>query len=268
MTDFDTLETLQVQLNTHTSTVHVLLNRPDTRNAMNTKMVEELYHVFTALKGNRDFRAVVLSGAGGMFCAGGDIKEMRESSVPLTNGHIDLDKMLRAVNMADQVVIAKVEGAAIGGGFGLVCVSDIAIASNTCQFSLAEVRLGVSPAYISPFVIERLGLTKARELMLTGRRFNGEVAQHIGLVHESHPTETLEQATEKVLAEIRLCAPNALASTKALIFEVKDKSLDDSVVYRANLLNTLRKGEEAQEGLAAFLQKRAPKWAVEDSTDD
>jgi isohexenylglutaconyl-CoA hydratase len=259
---FDPLETLLVTIDIPRRVAHVTLNRPDTKNAMNFKMVEELHGVFTDLRDNRDVRAIVLSGAAGTFCAGGDVKEMRENSVPFQSERVNLDQMLRACNTADQIVISKVEGAALGGGFGLVCVSDIALASTSAQFGLPEVRLGVSPAFISPFVIERLGLTRARELMLTGRRFNGELAQTYGLVHQAYPADQLDDALNTLLADIQQCAPNAVAATKALIFEVKDKSLDETVAYRANLLNTLRSGEEAQEGLLAFMQKRSPKWAT------
>lgn len=262
------LETLLVTLDRANMIAHVTLNRPEAKNAMNFKMVEELYTVFTALKGQRAFRAILLSGAGGTFCAGGDIKEMREKSVPSENKEANLDAMLRACNTADQVVIAKIEGVALGGGFGLVCVSDIAIASTTAQFGLPEVRLGVSPAFISPFVLMRIGLTRARELMLSGRRFNGQLAQTYGLVHETVTPEALDNAVQWTLDEIRHCAPNALAKTKALIFEVLDKPLDETVSYRANLLNTLRAGEEAQEGLLAFMQKRPAKWVTGEERHD
>lgn len=258
----DFFETLLVTLDSNRMLATVTLNRPNTKNAMNFKMVEELHTVFMGLRGNRSIRAILLSGAGNTFCAGGDVKEMRENAVPFQSDRVDLDQMLRACNTADQIVISKVEGAALGGGFGLVCVSDIAIASTNAQFGLPEVRLGVSPAFISPFVIERLGLTRARELMLTGRRFNGELAEKYGLVHQSCAPEFLEDAVDNVLKDIQQCAPNAIAATKSLIFEVKDKPLDDTIAYRANLLNTLRGSEEAQEGFLAFMQKRSAKWAT------
>lgn len=258
MTDFSHFQTLQVTFDDMTA--YVVLNRPETKNAMNFKMVEELTLLFEGLKGNRDVRAIVLSGSNGTFCSGGDIKEMRDNTIPDDKHRINLDVMLRACNQADQVVIARVEGAALGGGFGLACVSDIAVASDDAQFGLPEVRLGVSPAFISPFVIQRMGLTRARELMLTGRRFNGTLAKDYGIVHIACPTEELNQHVAAKLHEIRQCAPAAIAATKALIFTVLDTPLDETVEYRANLLNTLRSGEEAQEGMMAFIQKRSPRW--------
>jgi isohexenylglutaconyl-CoA hydratase len=258
MSLFDNLETLIVQLSGFVA--HVTLNRPTARNAMNFQMTRELYEVFTALQDNRAIRAIVLSGAGGTFCAGGDIKEMRENRVPAQESAGNLDDMLRAVDHAPQVVIAKVDGAALGGGLGLVCVSDIAIASRYAKFALPEVRLGIAPAFISPFVLRRLGLTRARELMLTGRRFTGEMALNYGLLHDICDPQELDQRVLAEIEEIRQAAPGAIAATKALIFHVLGRPLDETVEYRANLLNTLRRNDEGQEGLAAFQEKRAAKW--------
>lgn len=239
---------------------HVVLNRPEVKNAMNFRMVEELTLVFRTLHSNRDIRCILLRGAGGTFCAGGDIKEMREQPVPSIENAHNLDAMLRACNQAAQVVIAQVEGAALGGGFGLLCVSDIAIASTSAQMGLPEVRLGLAPAYISPFVIQRVGLTRARELMLTGRRFDGQTAKSYGLVHEACAPEELGACTERVLDEIRACAPGAIAAIKELIFTVMETPLDNTVAYRGELLNRLRQSAEAQEGMLAFMQKRPASW--------
>ncbi|MCS6836707.1 MAG: enoyl-CoA hydratase-related protein [Anaerolineae bacterium] len=261
---FSTLETLAVRF--EGMVAHVTLNRAEAKNAMNFQMVADLYTVFTGLRGNRDVRAILLRGAGGTFCSGGDIKEMRAQSVPDAESRVNLDAMLRAANQAEQVVVACIEGAALGGGFGLACVSDIAIAEANAVFGLPEVRLGIAPAYISPFVIQRVGFTRARELMLTGRRFKGEEARAYGIAHHVAPAEGLQAQIEAVLADLRQCAPSAIASTKALMFEVADKPLDDTVAYRADLLNRLRQGEEAQEGMRAFLEKRAPRWASDDAS--
>lgn len=255
------LETLTVTLNLPFA--YITLNRPAVKNAMNNQMVLDIIAAFETLKDNREVRAIVLSGAGGTFCAGGDIKEMAQA---LQSGDVDnfsgtLDKMLRAINQAPQVVIAKVEGAAMGGGFGMVCVADIAIASTEATMGLPEVRLGIVPALISPYVIERVGLTRARELMLTGRRFDGLTALDYGIVHEAVVPEELELRLQVVLDEIKQCSPHALAACKKLIFAVKDKTTDATVDYRANLLTALRRSEDGQEGMMAFMEKRPPKWA-------
>lgn len=265
MNEFDNLETLLVEI--ELLTAHVTLNRPEARNAMNFKMVEELTTVFSQLHGNRDVRAIVISGAEGIFCAGGDIKEMRNNPVPNGKNRNNLDAMLRACNHASQVVIAKIEGAALGGGLGLACVSDIAIADEAALFGLPEVRLGVAPAFISPYVLQRIGLTRARELMLTGRRFNGRRAQAYGIVHLACPADEIAHCVDAQLDEIRQCAPGAIAATKELIFSVYETPTEDTLDYRAELLNTLRQGDEAQEGMAAFVEKRPPQW-VNGNRDD
>lgn len=259
MDTFPQYETLAIT--TDEMLVNVTLNRPEAKNAMNFKMVAELTDVFTRLKGDRRYRAILLSGADGTFCAGGDIKEMRENTVPSSESAHNLDVMLRSADTADQIVIARVEGAALGGGLGLVCVSDIAIADENAQFGLPEVRLGIAPAFISPFVIRRLGLTRSRELMLTGRRFSGRQAETYGLVHIACTPDEMEHCVEVELDEIRQAAPGAISAIKELIFAVMETPLDDTVDYRADLLNTLRAGDEAQEGMLAFIEKRAPKWA-------
>lgn len=245
--------------------VHVTLNRPEVKNAMNYEMVTELHTLFTALKDERHVRVIVISGAAETFCAGGDIKEMRENSIPNHTNSVNLDAMLRACNEADQVVIAKIEGAALGGGFGLTCVSDIAIASESAQFGLPEVRLGIAPAFISPYVIQRVGLGRARDLMLTGRRFSGAQAYQYGLVHQVCPPAGLETVVENQLEDLRHCAPGAIAAIKRLMFTVADRPLEDTVTYRADLLNSLRAGDEAQAGMKAFLEKKPAPWAGEES---
>jgi isohexenylglutaconyl-CoA hydratase len=235
------------------------------KNAMNYRMVAELHSVFTGFQGNRDVRVILIDGADGTFCAGGDIKEMRENTVPNHTSGANLDAMLRACNEADQIVIAKVEGAALGGGFGLVCVSDVAIASESAQFGLPEVRLGIAPAFISPYVIQRVGFARARDLMLTGRRFSGAQAYQYGLVHQVTPPAGLAASVENQLEDLRNCAPGAIAAIKQLMFQVADRPVEETVGYRADLLNALRAGEEAQAGMAAFLQKKSAPWAGGDA---
>ncbi len=258
-------ETLKIDI--RGSVAYVTLNRPEARNAMNFRMVDELYTLFTDLQPNRDIRAVVLSGEGGVFCAGGDIKEMRSNSVPSIESGGNLDNMLNAINRASQVVIAKVEGFALGGGLGLVCVSDIAIASKTTQFGLPEVRLGIAPAFISPYVLQRMGLTRTRELMLTGRRLHGNEALNYGLIHQVAEPKDLDIYIYDMLREIQYCAPEAIAATKQLMFAVHNKPTDNTVEYRANLLNQLRSSEEGQEGMLSFIEKRPAKWVIQGEPD-
>ena len=243
----------------------ITLNRPRVRNAMNFQMVDELIAAFEQLNALDDVRAVVVRGAEGNFCAGGDLSELQGMSLSETeqeNRLARLDTLLQTVNRSSKVVIAKVEGAALGAGFGLVCVSDVAISSTTTTFGLPEARLGIAPAIIAPYVIQRIGLTRARLLMLTGVRFDGVSAHEYGLVHEVCPPEILDQCVDAILTEVRECIPTALAACKRLIADTVDRSSDESLAFRTHLLNTLRQSEDGQEGMQAFRQKRPPKWAL------
>lgn len=259
-------ETIDLSVHNYIAELH--LNRPEAKNAMNYRMVEELTDVFEGLKGRRDVRCIVIAGRDGTFCAGGDIKEMASNPVPPQESGGNLERMLRACNEAEQVVIAKIEGAALGGGLGLVCVSDIAIAAEAANFGMPEVRLGIAPAFISPYVLNRIGLTRSRELMLTGRRFKGQEALAYGLIHYCYAAEELDQQTDQLLEDLKQSAPGAIAAIKGLIFEVYGKAFEDTARYRAGLLDDLRQGVEAQEGMMAFIQKRKADWAMKGSVDD
>lgn len=256
-------ETLHIQVDGPFA--FVTLNRPQARNAMNQQMVADLIDLFSQLKETRDTRAIVLSGAEGTFCAGGDIKEMQAAYTDPDTNESDrtehFDHLLTLVNTAPQVVIAAVDGAAMGGGFGLVCVSDIAIATTDAIFGLPEVRLGIVPALISPYVIQRIGFTTARRLMLTGARFDGADALKYGIVHEVCDASELEDYVQVALSDVRQCGPDALAACKALMFKVTQEPLEETAGYRSELLNSLRHGKSGQEGMMAFIQKRKPKWA-------
>ncbi|MCC6613697.1 MAG: enoyl-CoA hydratase/isomerase family protein [Anaerolineae bacterium] len=232
---------------------------------MSHRMVEDLITVFGALRERDDIRAVVLRGADGTFCAGGDFAELRAavdmSAAEQVARTARLDTMLRTINQAPLITIAVIEGAALGGGFGLVCVTDVAIASTEARLGLPEVRLGLVPAVISPYVIRRVGLSRARQLMLTGSRFDGVAARDYGIVHEALPPDGLDLRLEGLKEEIRHCAPDAVRECKKMIFDVAEKTLDETRESRAELLNRLRVGDEAQEGMLAFMQRRPARWA-------
>ncbi len=264
------LETIDLRIDG--TFAHITLNRPEVKNALNLQLTADLISAFTSLRDNHEVRAIVLSGAGGTFCAGGDLKEMREAyGDGNTSADTTFEQVLTVINEAPQVVIAKIEGAAMGGGFGMVCVSDIAIASETAIMGLPEVKLGIAPAFISPYVIDRIGITRARELFLTARRFTGKIAYEYGLVHEVVAPDALDARINALLKELRACSPNAIRATKELIFTVKDTPYTETVNYRAQLLQTLRASDDGQEGIAAFMGKRKPAWAqtnTEGDTDD
>lgn len=238
----------------------VTLNRPEARNALSLAMVLELLRCFTELSEDtyRDVRVVVLRAAGETFCAGGDLRDMSAASEGGAGIGARLDDLLRAVNEAPQVVVARIQGAAMGGGLGLVCVSDIAIADENSTFGLPEVRLGIAPAVISPYVIQRVGLTRARQLMLTGRRFGATAALEYGLIAEVAGEGQLDIQVETMVADILKCAPNALRECKRLLFAVLAQP--DSLEERVATFDRLRMSEEAAEGILAFLQKKPAPW--------
>lgn len=241
----------------------VTLNRPDARNAMSNRMVEELLNCFTKLASERHAgtRAVVLRASGNVFCAGGDLHDLSASDAPGESDAVArLDKLLRAVNEAPQVVIARVQGPALGGGLGLVCVADIVVAGASASFGMPEVRLGIVPALISPFVVARVGLPRARYMMLTGKRFCAAEALSLELISELVSDDELDDATNRLIADILKCAPNALRACKRLLFTVASEA--DTLAYRVELLNTLRASDEAQQGMLAFLTKQPAPWAL------
>lgn len=255
----------------------VTLNRPQCRNAMSLQMVEELMAVFGAVRDNVAIRTIVLRGSDGHFCAGGDIKDMAGARQQAaedgnTSAFYTLNRrfgeMICQANEQPQVVVAMLEGAILGGGFGLACVSDVAIAHEQAQFGLPETGLGILPAQIAPFVVQRIGLTQARRLALTGARFDGLEACRLGIVHETANNEAaLESALSKTLDNIRRCAPHANRNTKALVHAVAIQEkpltaiLDDAATGFANAVT----GEEGAEGTIAFMQKRQPNWAKTDT---
>jgi enoyl-CoA hydratase/carnithine racemase len=262
----ETFETITCELKG--SVVEVTLNRPESRNAMSHQMVEELLSCFHDLaeESYSGVRVVVLRAAGKVFCAGGDVRDLREAhsgEVENRTAIARLDELLIAVNEAPQVVIARVQGPALGGGLGLVCVCDIAVAGSGARFALPEVRLGLVPSVISPYVIARVGLPRARQLMLTGQEIGGAAAYEYGLVtHTTGPDEELDHLVEDIISDILKGAPQALRECKRLLFEVASSGGAQTLDYRIDLLNRLRSGTEAQEGMLAFMQRRRAPWQV------
>lgn len=255
-------ETLEI---TQTGSVAFLnLNRPAARNAMNRQMVRDLLAYFTSIRDDRTVRVVVVGANGPIFCAGGDIKEMQAgfSEDEATQvAHVALfDEMLTAVATAPQVTIAKIHGSVLGGGVGLVCVTDIAIAAADASLGLPEVRLGLVPAVISPYVVARVGLAKARQLMLSGARLNGREAAAAGLVTTAVQPDTLDTAVQEQVNTLLQASPQALAACKELLFTVSERPPTETAVARVQLLHRLRTSAEGQEGMLAFIQKRPPAW--------
>lgn len=252
--------------------LQVTFNRPQARNAMSLQMVQELTELFQQIADQPEYRAVVLRGTGGHFCAGADIKDMATARASL--GRTDQDpifamnrafgRMITQVNQAPQTVIVVLEGAVLGGGFGLACVSDVAIAAADAKFGLPETGLGVIPAQIAPFVVTRIGLTQARRLALLGARFEGSEAYRLGLVHYvCDSPDALENQLNEVLSQVRRCAPHANRITKQLMLRVGQPELEALLDDAAREFSKAVQSAEGQEGTLAFIQKRQPSWAAD-----
>jgi isohexenylglutaconyl-CoA hydratase len=259
-----------IELEQEGSILTLWLNRPESRNAMSLNMVKAIQQVFKTIQDDISIRAVILRGKDGHFCAGGDIKDMAQlrgeaTSIGSNQPYVDFNRqfghMLEQVDQAPQTVVAVLEGAVLGGGFGLACVSDIAISLADAKFGLPETGLGVIPAQIAPFVVKRIGLTQARRLALLGARFEGHTALKVGVVHEVVENEkALEVLLIETIQQIKRTAPQASRVTKALLHRTLNEALtpllDDAAQQFANAVG----GEEGIEGTMAFIQKRHPNW--------
>ena len=254
-------ETLIVQ--DHNPVLRVILNRPKLANAMNLVMVNELMAVMEKVE-QENYRVLIISGGNGNFCAGGDIKDMQSAGAD-KKALIELNRafghMITKANHLPCAVICALEGAVLGGGFGLACVSDLAIAVEQTQFGLPETSLGIIPAQIAPFVVQRIGLTQTRRLALFGNRIKAQEALNLGLIHQV--VENNDQLEDSVMQAIKLalkCAPQASQTTKALIHNVGEQDLDSLLDQAANNFADAVMGE-GREGGAAFMQKRSSAWA-------
>jgi isohexenylglutaconyl-CoA hydratase len=252
--------------------LHVTFNRPDNRNALSVALLGDIVATFDAVRDSREVRAIVLRGAGGNFCAGGDIKDMANVRMaqakagggddPAAAYNRRFGAMLRKVNEAPQATIAVCEGAVLGGGFGLACVVDVAFAHADASFGLPETGLGIVPAQIAPFVVQRIGISAARRLGVCGGRFKGEEARRLGIVHEVFSDDTvLAGLLDTTLKQVMRCAPNANAVTKELMLKVGQVELDRLLDYAATRFSEAVRSAEGAEGTSAFIEKRLPKWA-------
>ena len=255
------------------SRLHVTLNRPQVKNALNPTLIGELRTVFENLRDRRDIKVVILRGAGGTFCAGADLKNMEQSfsekprlgeKDPIALNNREYGTFLEMVNTTPQVVVAAVEGYAIAGGFGLLCVSDVALCTEDAGFAMSETAIGIVPAQIAPFVADRIGVPQTRHLALTAARFKGPEALRLGIVHHLvKDSAALDARLEEILKQIDRCAPLANALTKAVVMKVGSEPLSAVLDFAADKFAEARRSPEAAEGLRAFAEKRPPKWVTE-----
>ncbi len=257
------------------------LNRPEVRNAMSLAMVNELLQALQAAEQDPSVRAIVLRGAGGHFCAGGDIADMAQARMKLAQQQADSAASGQAIAGPNPVaatnaafgqlclayarsplpIVTVLEGTVMGGGFGLACVSDVSLALDTVSFRLPETSLGIIPAQIAPFLVERLGYAEAKRLSVTGAKINAAEALTIRLVHEVHgDAAALDAALQRTLASILACGPQAIAATKNLLSRARlsppEQLIDDAAAMFARAVLS----DEGQEGTGAFMQKRKPYW--------
>jgi isohexenylglutaconyl-CoA hydratase len=249
--------------------LHLTLNRPAQRNPLSVAMVQALREALAAAESDGRTRIVVLRGAGGHFCAGGDIADMAAARARLAADPDAVTRLSAAfgelcVAFADSplATVAVLEGTVMGGGFGLACVVDVALAGESVVFRLPETSLGLLPAQIGPFLVERIGVAETRRLAVTGTRVGAAEALALRLVHEVQADAALEAALQRVTGEILRNAPRALAATKALLARARHHPPASLVHEAAEAFSTAVLGDEGVEGTSAFLARRPPRWAA------
>jgi methylglutaconyl-CoA hydratase len=242
----------------------VVVDRPDVRNAFNAELIAALHETFVSLGNDGGIRSIVLAGAGKTFSGGADITWMRDALDLGEDENVRdaeaMAAMFRAIDRCPKPVIARVQGAALGGGCGLVAVADIAVAADDARFGFTEVKLGLIPAVISPFVIAKIGISQARAHFVTGARFDAQRAREIGLVHAVVPPDALDATIDAFVHEFRTAGSEAVSAAKHLVATVAETNDDEIDAFTTRAIAQRRVSDEGQEGLRAFLERRAPSW--------
>lgn len=246
----------------------VWMNRPAVHNALNEEMIDELAETFLVLGEDPAVRAIVLSGRGRSFSAGGDVDYMkRQGAAPRAEnlaGARGLAEMFRIVAICPRPTIARVNGAALGGGLGLIAACDIAVASAAAVFAASEVRLGLIPSTIAPYVVRAIGPRQASRLFVTGERIDAAYAQRIGLIHEAAEAEQLDARLQSIVHNLLAGAPSAQSAAKSMIESIVDRPITRELMEETAVAIADRRSDpEAAEGLSAFLEKRPPDWMPE-----
>lgn len=258
-----TYETIEIEIHNNVGTIW--MNRPELHNALNQQLIADLIDCFENINHQTDIRIVVLRGRGKSFCAGADLNYMKGiSTFGVEENYQDslkLAKCFNAIYICRKPTIAVVQGAAIGGANGLLAACDFVYCADDTKFAFSEVKLGIAPATISPYVIKRIGEYGSRELMISGKRFNGKEAEWHRLVNKSVPAEELDAYVQTVIDGLMASGPEAMAACKTLIYNITNKlSFEDSKDYTARMIAELRASKEGQEGMASFLEKRKANW--------
>lgn len=264
--------TTAIELELKSGWLTIWFNQPENRNALSVELTADLIATLTAIRDDRSVRGVTLRGRGGIFCSGADLKAFnsghKSAGGPSREAIIQQSRrgagMFDLVNTMPQVVIAIVEGAAMAGGFGLACCADVVICDAAAKFAMTETAIGLSPAQISPFVIQKLGYATARRLMLTAARFDAREAHDLGFADfVADGSEALEAIEMQIRKQVLKCAPGAVAGAKELIRAMPNLHRDGQVQAAAENFADRMLSDEAKEGVASFVEKRKPKWAVD-----
>ena len=245
----------------------ITLNRPEVRNAFNDEVITELTQAFQTAAASAETRAVVLSAEGPAFCAGADLNWMRRmADYTRTENLADaakLAEMLRVMYACPKPTIARIQGDVVAGGMGLVAACDMAVAVDTAGFCLTEVKLGLIPATISPYVVRAMGARAAHRYFLTAERFSAQEALRIGFVHEVVPAEQLDAKVAELVKALVNASPNAVRSCKELVQTVAEREIDGTLIaHTVEGIADIRSSSEGKEGVQSFLQKRKPNWLV------
>ncbi len=245
----------------------VTFNRPEIHNAFNATVITEMSQVFAEIEKDDSLRVVVLTGKGKSFCAGADLNWMRgviqqsfDENLAESNALADL---FYQIYTCRRPIVGKINGAAIGGGTGFVALCDIAIAARSAKFSFSEVKIGVVPACIGPYVVKKMGEGKARELFITGERMDGDRAYEVGLVNRVVDADQLDAEVDRLVKSVLSSGPEAVAMAKKLVSEVPGMTPEQFKPFTAEMIAGLRVSDEGQEGMDAFLNKRKPSWVKE-----
>jgi len=259
---FRTYQTLKYEIKDYIVTIY--LNRPEVHNAFNDTMLAELSDILEHIDKDNLIRAVIFTGEGKSFSAGADLNWMKKMVDYSYDRNLEdslwISRVFFQIYTLKKPVITAINGATIGGGMGFVGASDIVIASDRAKFSLSEVRIGVVPACISPYLIKRVGEGVLKELFITGMRFDADKALDIKLINYKVEHEKLMDFAREKAKELCLCGPDAIAVCKQLFFQVPQMDLEKAYRYTAEVIARLRISKEAQEGMKAFLEKRTPSW--------
>ena len=242
----------------------IILDRPEIRNALSAELVRQAREALSAAVSDPAVRSVVITGAGKAFSAGADLNEMKASRDATFEENVanalHTSSLFYEIAAAPKPVVARIQGTAMAGALGIISACDVTIAASGISFAFTEARLGIAPAMISPFVIRRIGAARAQRLFLTAETFSVEDAERFGLIDRVVPPGELDATVEGVCHDLERAAPGALRAVKEIVAHVTASSVEESRRYTAEMLAKMRTGEEGQDGMAAFFEKRPPRW--------